>query len=307
MGVRRLLSKTVLLAAPFVLVLSIVFLVDPYNMFRFGSVIPQAVKEKNLYHSGRTMPFSNTMWKMLAFKHQPNPNVMFGDSRLSYFDMDSLQRTSGESYFNFGIPGGNYRTMNDLFLYADSLVQLKNVYVQVAFRNMGSGFDWDLYQEPNAIVNEPLLYLTNRRVLEATALNIASTIAPDMIRHDQPPPDQWQQVLETERTNATNFVADTFLYGRLRHMAARCKTEGAKLVLVEYPTHPDAQQVYIDAGLDSAHHAFLETLSGIAPVIALDRPGLFPTDATFWRDPLHLTVEAQRQLIPMVWGENALR
>ncbi len=302
--VSRFILKCLLISLPVLLVFGLVSWVDPYGLFGHSGPVPKELKEKNLYHSGRTMPFSNTLWKMIAFKRAPNPNLMFGDSRLSYFDMDALKEFTGRDYFNFGIPGGNYRTMADLFDYADGLVELKNVYVQVAFRNINTGLDWDLYDEPLSLIEHPQKYVYNRRVVEATALNLYSWVLPDRIERDRPPPDQWERVLETEKANAAEFTPDTFLYDRLRHLAERCKAEGANLVLVEYPTHPDAQRIYIEAGLDNAHEAFLDRLRTIAPVIALDRPGLFPTDAGFWRDPLHLTTEAQRQLIPLVWGHS---
>jgi hypothetical protein len=228
---------------------------------------------------------------------------MLGDSRLSYFDMDALKRTSGLDYYNFGIPGGNYRTIDDLFAFADSLTTLRNVYVQVSFRALNKGFDYDLYDEPRMLLDKPSLYVSNRGVLEATALNLYSWAFPDRVEYDRTPPDQWQLVLGMERANTEGFLADTTIYGRLEHMAQRCRVQGAKLVLVEYPTHPDVQALYANAGLTGQRAMYMARLRSIAPVIDLDRPGMFKTDRSFWRDPLHLTTEAQRELITHVWGQ----
>src|SRR5436190_4199238 len=299
--VRRFLLQCLLLSLPLVALVALVAAVDPYDLFGEHGPVPEELKKKNLYHDGRTMPFSNLMWKLVEYRRTPLPDVMLGDSRLSFFDMDALKAFSGRDYYNFGVPGGNYRTVFDIFRYADSLAVLRNVYVQVSFRGMNTGFDWDLYQEPRMLVDHPQQYVFNRRVLEATGLNLYSWAFPDRVEYDKKPPDQWQQVLDMEQENAADFTVDTAIYSRLQRIADRCALEGAKLVFVEYPTHPDVQGIYADAGLARQREAYIARLRSIGTVIDLDRPGLFATDRSFWRDPLHLTTAAQRQLIAHVW------
>lgn len=303
---RRFLLQCLVLALPVLAVFGLVALIDPYGLFGHHGPVPAQLKARNLYHDGRTMPFSNMMWKLVEFRRTPMRDVMLGDSRLSYFDMDALKRTSGADYYNFGIPGGNYRTIDSVFAFADAHAQLRNVYVQVSFRALNRSFDYDLFAEPRMLLDEPHLYVSNRRVLEATGLNLFSWAFPDRVEYDRTPPDQWKLVLDMEKANATDFHEDTTVYARLERIAARCKAEGARLVLVEYPTHPDVQAIYADAGLGGRRDAYIARLQRIAPVIDLDRPGLFATDRSFWRDPLHLTTDAQRQLIAHVWGPGAL-
>lgn len=299
---RRFLLQCSLLALPVLAVFALVVLVDPYCLYHRGGPVPYALKEKNLYHSGRTMPFSNMLWKLIEFRRAPLPNILLGDSRLSYFDLDELGKVSGSAYYNFGIPGGNYRTVDHLFAYADSLVTLRNVYVQVSFRGLNASQNFDIYQEPAAILDKPWSYVYNRRVLEATGLNLVSWIAPNTLVYDAPDPDQWSMVLEAERQSAQHFIPDTTVYLRLQRLADRCRAVNANVVFVEYPIHPDLQRINTEAGLDTLRQTYLERLRTIAPVIDLDRPGSFPTDRSFWRDPLHLTVDAQRLLIDRVWG-----
>jgi len=303
MDLRGLLTRIAAIAAPFAMVFALVVVVDPYDYFGWSKVISKDLKLKCLYHDGRTMPFSNTLWKILRFKEQPVENVLLGDSRLSHFDLPYLHQVSGQTYANMGIPGGNYRTISDLFAYTDSVAHLKQVLVQVSFRGMNKGMsDWDIYSEPRMLMKNPFLYLTNRRVLEATLLNVRGTIAPNSVEYDVLPPDHWQQVLDMERANAANFQLDTTEFQLLRNIAVRCRAHGAHLLFVEYPTHPEVQEIYAKAGLDPVMADYIKRLSAIAPTIDLDRPGLFPTDRSEWRDPLHLTTAAQHTVIDMVWG-----
>lgn len=299
---RRFLIQCFLLALPVLALFASVAVIDPYCLFHRGGPIPYALKEKNLYHSGRTMPFSNMLWKLIDFRRTPVQNILLGDSRLSYFDMRKLEQVSGEAYFNFGIPGGNYGTIDDLFAYADSLTTLRNVYVQVSFRGINASQNFDIYKEPAAILDKPWSYVYNRRVLEATGLNVISHVAPKSLVYDAPAPDQWRQVLEAERLSAEHFAPDTTVYLRLRHIAERCRAKKITLMFVEYPIHPDLRAINVAVGLEPLRARYLEELRDIAPLIDLDRPGLFPTDRSFWRDPLHLTTEAQRLLIDKVWG-----
>lgn len=301
--VRRFLLQCLVLSLPVLLLFGLVAWVDPYGYFGHGGPVPVALKEKNLYHDGRSMPFSNMLWKLVEFRRAPRTDVMLGDSRLSHFDMDALKRTSGVDYYNFGVPGGNYRTVDDLFTYADSLTTLRNVYVQVSFRGLKKGFDHDLFGEPRMLLEAPHLYVSNRGVLEATALNLYSWAFPDRVEYDRLAPDHWKVVLEMERAHVADFQVDTGHYERLERMARRCRERGAKLVFVEYPTHPDVQAIYASAGLGNMRQVYMDRLRTMAPVIDLDRPALFRSDRSFWRDPLHLTTEAQRELIGHVWGD----
>ncbi len=300
--VRRFLLQCIKLSLPVLGLFALVAWIDPYQLYHTGGPIPRALKEKNLYHSGRTMPFSNMLWKLVELRREPSPNILLGDSRLSYFDLDSLEHLTGDRYYNLGVPGGNYVTMDHLFHYADSLATLRNVVVQVSFRGMHASQTFDIYAEPATILAQPWSYVYNRRVIEAAGLNLYSLIFPDAIAYDVPGEDQWRTVLDAEKAAAQDWVMDTTVYQKLAHMAERCRAEGARLVFVEYPTHPDLQRIMHDADLDAARKGYLDRLRTMAPVIDLDQPGLFPTDRSFWRDPLHLTVDAQRALIARIWA-----
>ena len=303
-GVKHFLLRSLLLIVPFALLLGVVWLVDPYGMFHADGVVSAETKRKNLDHSGRTMAFSNVMWKLLEYERDPAENVIFGDSRLSYFDLDHLENVAGADHFNFGVPGGNYRTISDLYELATEIRRPKNVYIQVGFRAMRPGMDWDLVHEARTLAEKPLLYLTNRRVLEATALNLYSTWFPDRVKHDELPPDQWERVLGMEAANIDGFSLDESIFAMLEEIAEDCRKYGSKLVLIEYPTHPDVSDMYEEAGLMDLRQQYVARMSAIAPFIDLDQPGLFPSSKDYWRDPLHLTVETQRMVIDTVWGDR---
>lgn len=297
----RFLLHCLKLALPVLGLFTLVAWVDPYELYHGGGPVEHARKKKNLYHSGRTMSFSNMLWKLIEYRRNPAANVLLGDSRLTYFDTDSLARVTGDHYYNFGIPGGNYVTMDHLFRFADSLAHLDHVYLQVSFRGCNTIHSFDSYKEPAAILKEPWSYVYNRRVIEAAGLNLYSTLFPNAVEYDVHSTDHWQQVVEAERSGAEEFQMDSTVFMKLRRVAERCRAEGAQLVLVEYPTHPEIQAVMRAAGTGPLRATYLAELRNIAPVIDLDQPGLFPADRSFWRDPLHLTVKAQQRLIQHIW------
>lgn len=301
--VRRFLIQCLKLSLPMLALFALVAWVDPYCLYHTGGPIARELKEKNLYHSGRTMPFSNMLWKLVDFRRHPARNILLGDSRLSYFDLDSLRSLTGDTYQNLGVPGGNYVTIDHTFRYADSLANLQNVVVQVSFRGMHAAQHFDIYAEPAAILAQPWSYMYNRRVIEAAGLNIYSALFPNSLHYDVPGEDQWRTVLEAEQAVAENWIMDSMVFDKLQHIADRCAAEGARLLFVEYPTHPDLQRIMHDAGLSPAREAYLARLRTMAPVLDLDQPGLFPTDRAFWRDPLHLSIDAQRELITRIWGK----
>lgn len=302
--VRRFLLQCLKLSLPMFALFALVAWVDPYCLYHTGGPVARTLKEKNLYHSGRTMPFSNMMWKLVDFRRNPNDNILLGDSRLSYFDLDSLETLTGDAYYNLGVPGGNYVTIDHAFHYADSLANLRNVVVQVSFRGMHVGQNFDIYAEPAAILERPWSYVYNRRVIEAAGLNVYSALFPNSLKYDVPGDDQWRSVLDAERAAAESWTMDTTVYERLQRIADRCKAKSARLLFVEYPTHPDLQQLIQETGLGPLRETYFAHLRTMAPVLDLDQPGMFPADRSFWRDPLHLTIEAQRALIPLIWEDR---
>ncbi|MCB0795734.1 MAG: hypothetical protein KDB88_13450 [Flavobacteriales bacterium] len=304
MELRRSAFRLFLIALPFIVVLGLVYLVDPYAMFHTGGPIPEQLKRKNLNQSGRTMPFSNLMWKLLEFRRDPADRILLGDSRLSRFDLDHLERRSGERYFNFGVPGGNYRTIRDLFFYADSLADLKEVVIQVSFLRMNDDMKGDLFQEPHALAGSALLYLTNRRVLEATALNLIASLAPLLLAYDELPEDHWEKVANKARKELAHFAVNEAIYTVLEEIAVHCEDQGIDLLLVQYPVHPQLREIYLQAGLDREREAYNERLSSIGRYMDLDQPGSFPSDRELWRDPLHLTEALQRMVVDAVWKKG---
>lgn len=301
MGVRKLLLRAALICAPFALVFGTVVIVDPYNYFNWSHLIPDEVKLKNLNHDGRTMAFSNLMWKMKEYRRGPMSNVLIGDSRLSYFDLQHLEEVTDAEWYNFGVPGGNHRTAADVFGFIDSIAAPKRIWLQVSFRNMAAGQDYDLYSEPFAVEGTAGLYVSNRRVLAATALALKARFDPESIRYDELAPDHWQQVISKETAAAANFKIDTAFYPRLQAIADKCKAQGTELVFIEWPGYRSMQAIRSRAGLDASHEEYRERMSHIARYIDLDTPGNpISADSSNYRDPLHLTVAAQRKLIDAV-------
>ncbi|MBK9193626.1 MAG: hypothetical protein IPO17_01290 [Flavobacteriales bacterium] len=298
MGLRKFFLRLALISAPFSFVFGVVVVVDPYNYFNWSHVVDDAVKLKNLYHDGRTMAFSNLMWKMKEYRRTPVPNVLIGDSRLSYFDLEHLAKVTGKPWYNFGVPGGNHRTAADVFGYIDSIASPGTVWLQVSFRNMAAGQDYDLYSEPFAVESTPGLYVSNRRVLAATALALKAFWSPESVQYDVLAPDHWNNVVDMETEAATNFIMDTSFYARLESIARHCRLRGTELLLIEWPAYHELHGIRSAAGLDPLQAGYRERLGSIATYVDLDTLGNpISADRNNYRDPLHLTVEAQRKLV----------
>ena len=288
--------------APVLLVFALVAWVDPYDYFGQRGPVPEMLKEKNLMHDGRTMPFSNALWKMIAFRRQPAPNVLLGDSRLSHFDLGRVEQHTGEKYFNFGIPGGNFNSLFASFWFADSVTSLKSVYLQVSFRTYTQAAAWDIWHEPSLAASSTLFYLTNRRVVEATGLNVASALFADRLSYDVLPPDQWEKVMRIERDMAKGYVYPTTFHKELMRIAERCRQRGIRLYLLDFPSSTEAQQALLEAGLADEWERYREEMRSVGRYIDLNVPSALTRDRSKFRDPLHAGPELQRWLIDTVWA-----
>ncbi|MHB1306845.1 MAG: hypothetical protein ACYDC1_10530 [Limisphaerales bacterium] len=299
---RKLIVKLLLLAAPLAVLAALVVAVDPFNFFGGPSLLSDRLKVRNRFYSGATMPAYNMLAKLVEYRRQPVANLIIGDSRLTRFNARMVEELTGEAFYNFGVPGGNYRSMVDTFWYADRLVPLKTVYLQVSFRTYGAG-DWDIFSEAEMTANSVWYHLASRRVLGATFLGLRSLFFERSMQYayDDHPPGFWAKVLESERGMVRRFRRPVELLKELTKIAEHCRAKGIRLVLIDLPSHLDAQRLVTEAGLEEERERYRQEMMALGTYYDFNRTNRLTVDRTLYVDPLHALPAVPDEVIRQIW------
>src|ERR1041385_8205072 len=107
---KRLILKLLWLSSPFILVGIGLLIIDPYNYTGPSRLISDECKINGFNCDPVTMPFGNTLWKMIEYRRTPSANVLIGDSRPAALDSTYIMRVAGQRYYNFALPGGDWQS-----------------------------------------------------------------------------------------------------------------------------------------------------------------------------------------------------
>lgn len=296
---RRLIRWLLLLALPFAVLMGGVAWIDPFNYFDAASPVPLETRKANLRHSGAVMPYYTLAWKMIEYRRRPVADIIIGDSRLTRFDAELVSRITGRELYNFGVPGGNTPSLFKTFWYADSLVELKTVYLQTGFRNWSAAQDYDIWEGPAWSTGSVIHYLTDRDVLGKAWLDARAhwgTVRPEGIAADQ-----WETVMRNERAVLENYTPSARFAEELRRVAARCNERRINLVIIDLPVHNEVHAIERELGREEAIAEYKALMRSAGTYYDLSGPSAITADRAEYIDALHASKDLLDGVIREIW------
>jgi hypothetical protein len=300
-GTLKFLTRLCAFLVPFALVASATMVVDPFNFFNVFHVISDAVKG----------PISNlhyVLWKMPEFKRGPVANILIGDSRMGAVRPETVERISGQKYYNFAYGGATLPEMINTFWFADSLVKLSNVVIGINFNNY-NGFDTrDRTEDYRRISANPAFYFVNPTVLKAGWYDVRAAMGakiligvPHLNREAF-----WKYQLEvTALQMYKRYKYPTAYKAELQAIAQHCKSNGINLTFVVFPTHTDLQAEVKRFQLESERQRFMEDLSDFGRTFYYDYPNEVTSDRANFKDPFHAQPRIVELLVENIWGHKS--
>ena len=296
---RNLIRWLLLLALPFAALMGGVAWIDPFNYFGAASPIPLETRKANLRHSGAVMPHYTLAWKMIEYRRRPVADIIIGDSRLTRFDASLVSRIMGRELYNFGVPGGNTPSLFKTFWYADSLTELKSVYLQTGFRNWSAAQDYDIWEGPAWSTGSAIHYLTDRDVLGKAWLDARAywgTVQAEGIAADQ-----WEVVMRNERAVLEGYAPSARFADELKRVAARCKERGIKLVIIDLPVHNEVHAIEREQGLEQAITDYKARMRSAGMYYDFAGPNSITADREEYIDALHTSKDLLDGVIREIW------
>ena len=269
--------------------------VDPFNYFKVSTMIPDTVKKTQVY------PINTLMYSAIEFVHDPTPNVIIGDSRSERFSTDYLSERTGKPFKNLSAKGGKLNEIADMFWLVNEHVKLENVYIVLNF-NIYNGYAYaDHVKGLKCLISNPLLYLFDRAVAEASFLvlkNSMSSAQSTTEIQNMSKEAFWTWTVNTraaQQYGKWKYPDDG--YSRLRKISAYCKNKGIKLSFIIVPLNSEYQQKVTEFKLDGAQSRFNRDIGKLALTYDYDYSSDLSRNKDNFGDPLHITMKVGNDII----------
>ncbi len=298
----KLLNKLLLLALPLIVLGFLVFYIDPFNYFNCFEYVPNSLKYSQV-HS-----INPVLWDTINYVHDPSSNIIIGDSRAEGISIDYLKRKTGKIFKHLTATAGKINEIEDYFWFATSYKKLENVYIVLNF-NMYNHYAFaNRIVGAEAVLKNPLLYIYNTNVLEASYLILKSSVWKDNIKTNSrrmSKDEFWQWTLNNyayQQYGKWKYPARE--YNRLEEISNFCKNNNINLIFIITPHHKDFQQKVAYYNLEKEQMQFKKDLSNLAPTYDFDYKNDINDNKDNFRDPQHVKGNIEDLIVDEVVSGN---
>jgi len=292
---KKFLIKSFVFSLPFFLYAFSVIIVDPYNYFRLSKAIPNEIKLQISY------PLNYPLWKIIEFKNSPSSNILLGDSRMNRLSAELIEQYTGDHYYNFSFGGGTIEEGISTFWEADKLIKLEKVFFGINFNNFSAHNIRNRVLGAADTAKSPLLYLSNRNVLQSTYLIIKKEALDSTIQIENPPMSKekfWDYKLNvTARRFYSNYKYPHETYAKLLNITKYCDKKDIQIAFVILPTHISLQAKVEEYNLNDEKKRFLRELSKLGKIFNFDYPNAMTENYNNFADPFHFKKTKDNSLI----------
>jgi len=294
---KKIITKFSVFAIPILIWIGLLSIVDPFNYFQLNNFITIKSKEKT------AKKFNSLLYNTIAFKNNPSPNIIIGDSRIKRFPLESIKKLSGDDYFILHSNAAKLNEIIDLFWLTNKKIKLENVIIGINF-NLYNEFAYaNRVQEVKEINTNPLLYIFNGSVLEITSKiifnhitdlgfpNISRSIMLKKAMNGKSTLDKqawWNFNINTVAKNQySKYKYPKELKDRLEEVSIYCLKNNIKLTLLNVPHHKDYRKRIIDFQLEEEEAIFKNDIKKIGNVIDYDYENSITECKKCFTDPVH--------------------
>jgi len=293
-----------LLILPSVYCLLIV-LADPYDYFH----LPVSISSPEV-RARFAAPANPSLFQFLAFRAQPKPNILLGDSRLGVLTPPAIREQTGQDFASLSIGGATFDTVLEAFWLASELAPLRTVVLGVSLDAYNDFRIGDEVTGVRGILHNPLLYLVNRNVLAASAqaykdrlgLGVATTYQLNGVNKDA----IWRATLNYFESSLRNYQDPVRFRARLRQVSQHCRARGIQLRFVILPQHDEATRLIERYGLSKAFVDMKTELAEMGELIDLSAPSPLTADRSRFADIIHFGPEKDFGLIRRIWPSEVV-
>lgn len=295
--IKPLLTKGILFLSPLFLMALIVAFIDPFGFLGISLFVRDQIKKDY------AIELDCVLWKSIQFEKQPMANILLGDSRMGMLDVNTIQQTCGEPYFNFAYGGGTLAEAIDTFWFAANKTKLKNVYINTSLTICNSANNRNRFSDTRLILNHPIMYVINPNVIEAGYYELKAQLFHHTTRLGQPSVGRqafWKQQLNDNLYYKYGYPSQQI--AELKKISDYCMANHIHLTFLILPTHVDLQRKILEYHLEEADRTYRKDLENMGHMLDYDYPCPLTQNYDNFADPFHFNRPTGVLVIQDIWG-----
>lgn len=296
----KFLKKTALLALPLFLWAAFVLMVDPFNYFENHWVDDQSKQG--------AQKLNTLLYRTLDYMNDPCENMLIGDSRTNALPIDSIQEITGKDWKKLNTNAAKLNEIFDLFYMANERKKINHVVIGVNF-NMFNKFGYkDRVSGLKKMMDNPLMYLFNKDVGEATFLSVKQMLSGDTVSAT-PQMDKdafWKWNIETKAMHwYGKYEFPDSLYKELLEFDDFTKKNKIEVTFIITPHHKEFRDRLVEFELIEEEKRFKRIMSQLnARVIDFDFENKITSNRSNFEDPVHYNHEIGELIVREVFQGN---
>lgn len=303
------LRRILIFSIPILIYCVIIIVVDPYNYFFNKNFIPDKVKIYVINRSAKSMPRGNTLWKFNDFIRHAKTNIIIGDSRAFDLDVKKIKEISGEDYYNFGVPGGNFNSIIETFWFAAHTKELRKVYIQVSFHTYSAQNNYNLMSDAKKVYNQPYLFFTRHYFFTESVLDLYYSLFQKKLEEDTDVIDSfsWHKILMTQGDAAlAKMKYPEVYYNELKKISQYCKDQNIEIAFIIFPDQKDFHDIILKRSLEKDYLRYKKDINSLGKVYDFDVPSSkLYDDRKNYRDIFHLDLNLiNTYIVRNIWEKE---
>ena len=315
-NLKKLIINCGIFSIPIVMWILTLFVVDPFNYFSDNKVIDEQTK----LQSARKL--NSLLYNTIAFKNNPTPNIIIGDSRIKRLPIKEIKKLSGDDYFILHSNAAKLNEIIDLFWLCNDFTKLENVLLGVNFNLYNEYAYANRVREVKEINTNPLLYIFNGSVLEITSKiifnhitdlgfpNISRSIMLKKAMDGKSTLNKqawWNFNINTVAKNQySKYKYPKELKDRLEEVSIYCLKNNIKLTLLNVPHHKDYRKRIIDFQLEEEEAIFKNDIKKIGNVIDYDYENSITECKKCFTDPIHTNDSINLLMVREIFSDSLI-
>lgn len=313
---KKIITKFSVFAMPILIWIGLLSIVDPFNYFQLNNFITIKSKEKT------AKKFNSLLYNTIAFKNNPSPNIIIGDSRIKRFPLESIKKLSGDDYFILHSNAAKLNEIIDLFWLTNKKIKLENVIIGINF-NLYNEFAYaNRVSEVEEMIENPLLYIFNGNVMEmafkAAIYHFSNVAIPDVKRNIMLKKELngksykdkkvwWDYNIKTVAKNQySKYKYPKKIKERLNEVNKYCEDNDINLIFINVPHNVEFSNRKNDFNLSNAEAQYKKDISEFGTVIDYDFPNQITNCKKCFTDPIHTNDSINLLMVREIFSDSLI-
>jgi hypothetical protein len=275
------------------------YLVNAYGLFPRGSIVAAGVRTENAAR------VNQALFALVSFSHDPQPNILLGDSQMARFRASEVQVLAGHPFSNLSYGGGTLTEAIASFWHAARTVPLERVYFGVSFYTFTDGAR-NRVPPAEHLLTSPLARFTSGDVLEATWDDILGEFLHHAVNYHPTvdPATFWQRQLGELVRRKQSYPPSAQTLRELADLLSYCRARHITFAFVIPPEHQDVRERIAQLGMEQQYRDFKATVAALGTTYDCDVDNAVTRDAGNFQDPFHTTDSAAALFARSIWSDQ---